>query len=53
MSKVIIALLFLIFFIIFLLLFWIIVFTIALLIFSRKRKKGETPFYGKEKRGVL
>jgi hypothetical protein len=41
MSKVIIGLLMLFFFIILLLLFWIILFTIALLVFSEKEKKGE------------
>jgi hypothetical protein len=44
MSKVIIALLILVFVVIFLLLFWIIVLTLALLIFSRKGKRG-TPLH--------
>ena len=44
MSKVIIALLALLFFVIALLLFCIIFFAIALLIFSRKEKKGKDSF---------
>jgi hypothetical protein len=43
MSKLIIALLFLLFTFIFILLFWIIVFTIALLIFSRKKRVDPHP----------
>lgn len=50
MSKVIIALLILLFFILFLILFLIVVFTIALLVFSRKAKKEELL---PEKQGIV